>query len=64
MPSNPLSPGSVRPAEQVNAEIRALWPHPAVRLTAEQRARYALLVEEWTLAVAAERACGEIVKAA
>jgi len=48
----------------VNAAIRALWPHPSKRLTDEERAVYAELVAEWTVAVAAERMRGEIVEAA
>lgn len=58
-----LSRGSVRSSAAVNAEIRALWPHPSMRLTNEQRARYEELVAEWTLAVAAERRI-EVVEAA
>lgn len=54
----------MRPAEQVNAEIRALVVACGGWLYGETRARYEVLVEEWTLAVAMERACGEIVKAA
>lgn len=27
-------------ADELNAQIRALWSHPAVRLTDEQRAEY------------------------
>lgn len=54
----------MRPAEQVNAEIRALVLACGGWLYGETRRRYEVLVEEWTLATAAERACGEIVKAA
>jgi hypothetical protein len=43
----------------VNAEIRALWRDPAVRLTDEQRRQYELLCVEWA---AAKRA--EVVEAA
>jgi hypothetical protein len=38
----------------VNEEIRALWPHPSVRLSSEERARYERLVAEWAAAVRAE----------
>ncbi|MEU5900517.1 hypothetical protein [Streptomyces venezuelae] len=55
----PPGPGPVRPAEVVNREIRELWPHPAVRLSSEQRARYELLVVEWAAATRSE-----VVKAA
>ncbi|MGW1949992.1 hypothetical protein ACWCRC_37515 [Streptomyces sp. NPDC001940] len=51
MPPTPPTSGPARPAAVVNAEIRELWPHPAVRLTAEQRARYELLVVEWAAAM-------------
>ncbi|WP_020116838.1 hypothetical protein [Streptomyces canus] len=58
-PSLP-SPGSVRPAAVVNEDIRQLarraWGRP---FTDEERARYELLVVEWTVA---DRA--EVVKAA
>lgn len=64
MPPTPPPSGPVRPAEVVNAEIRCLWPHPAVRLTDAERARYAELVTEWTVAVAAERVRGDVVTAA
>jgi hypothetical protein len=43
----------------VNEEIRALWTDPRVQLTAEQRARYLVLVAEYE---AAKRA--EVVQAA
>ncbi|WP_328631947.1 hypothetical protein [Streptomyces sp. NBC_00356] len=59
MPSTPPALGRARSAAVVNDEIRELWPHPAVRLTPEQRARYELLVVEWAAAVR-----GEIVEAA
>jgi hypothetical protein len=38
----------------VNEDIRALWPHPTVRLTDEQRAEYEQLVAEWAAAVRSE----------
>ena len=60
----PPPPGLVRPADVVNEEIRRLWMDPRVRLSAEGRRRYEVLVAEWTVAVAAERRCEDIVKAA
>lgn len=62
MPPTPPPSGPARPAAEVNAEIRRLWPHPAVRLSDVERARYAELVTEWTVAVARERC--EVVEAA
>ncbi|HJS46902.1 MAG TPA: hypothetical protein VJ773_02830 [Gemmatimonadales bacterium] len=44
----------MRPAAVVNAEIRALWGDPRVRLTGDGRARYEELVAEWAAAVRAE----------
>ncbi|MEV5609985.1 hypothetical protein [Streptomyces sp. NPDC052225] len=55
----PLTPGSVRSAEEVNEQIRGLWLRAGGRLTSEQRAEYDRLVTEWAAAVRAE-----IVKAA
>ncbi|MFP3986866.1 hypothetical protein U9R90_05065 [Streptomyces sp. E11-3] len=54
MPPPPPSDGTVRSAAELNRQIRALWPHPAVRLSDEQRARYEVLVAEWAAAVRAE----------
>ncbi|MFJ8538201.1 hypothetical protein [Streptomyces sp. NPDC093591] len=54
MSPNSLAPGPVRPAAVVNEDIRALWPHPTVRLTDEQRAEYERLVAEWAAAVRSE----------
>jgi hypothetical protein len=48
----------------VNEEIRAFWSHPEKRLTDEERQEYAQLVAEWTVATAAERMRGDVVKAA
>ncbi|WP_428956259.1 hypothetical protein [Streptomyces sp. cg35] len=59
MSPTPPATGLPRPAAVINEEIRLLWPHPAVRLSTEQRARYELLVVEWAAAVR-----GEIVTAA
>lgn len=58
----PLPCGAVRPAAVVNEEIRRLWMDPRVRLSAEGRRRYEVLVAEWTVAVARERC--EVVAAA
>ena len=54
MPSDSLASGPSRPAAVVNEDIRALWPHPTVRLTDEQRAEYEQLVAEWAAAVRSE----------
>lgn len=54
--------GSVRPAAVVNELIRALFQRGGGRLYGDERAEYERLVEEWTIAVAAERV--EIVEAA
>lgn len=64
MPATPPLEGRVRPSAVVNAEIRALVQRAGGWLYGETRERYERLVAEWTVAVAAERACGEIVKAA
>lgn len=63
MPSSPL-PAPVRPAAVVNEEIRALVRAEGGYLYGAARLRYEQLVAEWTVAVQAERACGEIVEAA
>ncbi|MFE2073737.1 hypothetical protein [Streptomyces misionensis] len=41
-----VPPGPVRSAAELNAQIRALWSHPAVPLTREQRAEYERLCAE------------------
>ncbi|MDX3713353.1 hypothetical protein PV733_31320 [Streptomyces europaeiscabiei] len=64
MPTPPPLRGPVRPAAVVNEEIRALVLACGGWLYGESRARYERLVAEWTVATAAERACGEIVEAA
>lgn len=56
--------GPVRPADVVNEEIRALVVKAGGWLYGETRQRYEVLVEEWTVAVAAERLRGDVVKAA
>lgn len=62
MSSTPPAAGSTRSAAALNALIRALWPHPSMRLSDAERREYAELVAEWTVATAAER--GDIVEAA
>ncbi|WP_281154184.1 hypothetical protein [Streptomyces sp. HYC2] len=57
-------PGSVRPSEVVNQEIRALVTACGGWLYGETRDRYERLVAEWTVAVARERMRGDVVKAA
>lgn len=52
----------VRPSAVVNEEIRALVVECGGWLYGPSRARYEELVEEWTLAVAAERV--DVVEAA
>ncbi|MEU3933337.1 hypothetical protein AB0E85_15060 [Streptomyces sp. NPDC029044] len=46
-----VTPGSVRPAAEVNDEIRALWQRTGGTLSAEERAEYELLVVEWATAI-------------
>lgn len=60
----PFAPAGARPAAAVNEEIRTLLLATGGWLYGESRARYEVLVTEWTRAVAAERACGEIDVAA
>jgi len=55
MSSTPLRQGRVRSVAELNALIRALWPHPEKRLSDAERAEYAALVTEWAIASAAER---------
>ncbi|WP_033307325.1 hypothetical protein RFN58_06745 [Streptomyces iakyrus] len=40
------APTGVRSAAELNQAIRALWSHPAVPLTAEQREEYGRLLAE------------------
>ncbi|MFB7440267.1 hypothetical protein ACFC01_18220 [Streptomyces mirabilis] len=54
MSPNPLASGPVRPAAVVNEDIRALWPRAGRELTAEERAEYERLLEEWAAAMRAE----------
>lgn len=63
IPTPPV-PGPVRPAAVVNEEIRALVESVGGWLYGESRERYELLVTEWTVATAAERVRGDVVKAA
>ncbi|MFI9154474.1 hypothetical protein [Streptomyces sp. NPDC053367] len=46
MSPDPAPGAVVRSAAEVNAEIRALWSHPAVPLTTLQREEYARLLAE------------------
>jgi hypothetical protein len=65
MHPSPLLRGPVRPAAVVNEEIRALVRGAGCSaMYGETRDRYRELVAEWTIATAAERACGQIVEAA
>ncbi|MEU5596709.1 hypothetical protein [Streptomyces sp. NPDC020298] len=57
-------PGFVRPAAVVNELIRALMVRCGGWLSAADRAEYELLVEEWTLATARERAQPDVAVAA
>lgn len=53
MPPTPDRAGSVRSADVVNEEIRALWADPRVRLSEDGRARLEALYAEWVAAVRA-----------
>lgn len=46
MTPEPCRPGSARSVAEINEEIRALWSHPQVPLTAVQREEYARLCAE------------------
>ncbi|MEU6096743.1 hypothetical protein [Streptomyces sp. NPDC047079] len=48
------SPGSVRPADDLNERIRALWMRAGGSLSAQERAEYELLVVQWAAAIRAE----------
>ncbi|GGQ83900.1 hypothetical protein [Streptomyces flaveolus] len=58
MSPSPAAAG-VRSADELNAAIRALWSHPQVPLTREQREEYARLCAELA---AVQR--GDVVEAA
>ncbi|MWA08700.1 hypothetical protein [Streptomyces sp. BA2] len=60
----PPSSGSARSAAVVNDEIRELMRRPEVRLSGEDRARYEVLVAEWTAVAQAESLRDGIVEAA
>lgn len=62
MSPDAVSPGSVRSADVVNEQIRALFARAGGRLYGEDRAAYERLVEEWTLATARKKV--EVVEAA
>lgn len=55
MSPTPFAVVGVRPAAVVNEEIRALVKSCGGWLYGDNRAAYERLVEEWTVAVAAER---------
>ena len=46
MPPTSSSDGRARSVEELNARIRALWPHRDARLSDEQRAEYQRLLAE------------------
>jgi hypothetical protein len=57
-----MNPGSVRSADDVNEQIRALWTRTGGTggsLSEQERAEYELLVVEWAAAIR-----GELLKAA
>ncbi|MEU5365085.1 hypothetical protein ABZ354_16685 [Streptomyces sp. NPDC005925] len=45
------SPDSVRPAAEVNEQIRSLWLRAGGSLSAQEREEYELLVIEWAAAI-------------
>ncbi|MEU7424723.1 MULTISPECIES: hypothetical protein [unclassified Streptomyces] len=51
MSPDSMPPGSVRPAAQVNEQIRALWLRTGGTLSAQERTEYELLVVEWAAAM-------------
>jgi hypothetical protein len=53
MSPDSVTPGSVRSADAVNEDIRALWTDPRVQLVGEDRAAYERLCVEWAAAVRA-----------
>jgi outer membrane protein TolC len=64
MPPTPPDSVTTRPSAVVNEEIRALVARAGGWLYGASRRRYEVLVAEWTVAVAAERIRGDVVKAA
>ncbi|MEV8033862.1 hypothetical protein [Streptomyces sp. NPDC086182] len=64
MSPTPPARASVRPADVVNEEIRALVVRAGGWLYGPSRDRYEVLVAEWTVAVATERVRADVVKAA
>ncbi|MFG2793580.1 hypothetical protein [Streptomyces sp. NPDC048419] len=48
--STTVEPASVRSADEVNEEIRALWRRSGGTLSGEQREEYQRLVLEWAAA--------------
>lgn len=46
MPPTPPAAGPLRSAEELNAAIRALFPHRDARLSDEQREEYRRLLDE------------------
>jgi hypothetical protein len=59
MSPNSDASGSVRSADELNDEIRALWLRAGGSLSSQERAEYELLVVEWAAAIR-----GEMVAAA
>nr|WP_128382367.1 hypothetical protein [Streptomyces cavernae] len=62
--SSPRSTAPARPAAEINGQIRALLERTRRRLSDVERAEYEGLLAEWAVADAAERLCGDVVKAA
>ncbi|MFP3989888.1 hypothetical protein U9R90_20935 [Streptomyces sp. E11-3] len=56
MPPKPEPCRSVRSADVVNDQIRALWARAGGRLGTEQRREYERLIAEWAAAVRRESA--------
>ena len=53
MSPDTMTPGSarLRSAAEVNEQIRALWMRAGGTLSAQERAKYELLVVEWAAAI-------------
>lgn len=51
MSPDPMSPGSVLSADDLNERIRALWLRAGGCLSDQERAEYELLVVEWAAAI-------------